>query len=629
MPQGAYYSLSGVIRADAGGQTRALLMRNRLFAQYTSIRPTVLTVDSQPVYPEVRKALRAAGQLVPGMTMLNLYEDLRVADFTAEPPVGEPLEDLDRFEARPEPHPDGSVYRTRYVHRESKAPQAIDYHRPDGSRYLRIPESDALKQSQGYVLLNENEQPIKRFQKIGELYRFWLHWLTPADQRAFIISDSRFTLAHLVPFKSPRFHVMHLMHNVHTGMPRLWNSKFAPSYGPLLNDVRYIDGLVTLTPTQRQDVIDRFGQTNNLFVVPNPVELPERPSTPPARDPKRFVAVARLETQKRLEDAIRAFARVLKRVPDATFDIYGKGALEDKLQREIDDLGVGHAVRLVGYDPNARNTLWTATGFLMTSRNEGYPLATLESMSHGCPVISYDIKYGPKDQITEGVDGFLVRPGDLDGFADRVVELAENPELAQRMSEASYKKAEKHDYRAFLKDWRAVLTSVVKQKKSRVTITGMKLSETSVEHEIGLGSKRIRRPVNATSGRPHTFLVGGRLDIEISGDKGGLTASDVVVHAVCDKTAALTRVPVTFSRKGTTVRFEATVDPQQVFDELGPDSTTARLRLTYICNNFSWRADLGREARQPGPYEINFDRTDRLVLGHTPRQHPDPARGEV
>ena len=59
----------------------------------------------------------------------------------------------------------------------------------------------------------------------------------------------------------------------------------------------------------------------------------------------------------------------------------------------------------------------------MTSSFEGYPLSTLESMGRGCPVVSYDIKYGPREQITDGVDGFLVPPGDTELLAQRVIEL--------------------------------------------------------------------------------------------------------------------------------------------------------------------------------------------------------------
>ena len=618
MPDGAYFSLSGLIRDDAGGQTRALLMRNRLFAEYTTIRPTVLTFDSGPVYPEVRKALRRAGQLVPGMRLLNLHEDLRIADLSGEPVVDARLDDISGYQQTTEIHPDGTLYRIRYVDRVTQTLQLTDYYRADGSRYLRAAETESMRKSIGYLLLNQDEQPVRSYRAVRELYRFWIRWIAPPDQRIFIISDSRFTLAHVVPFRSPRFHVMHLMHNVHTAMPRTWNAPFAPSYGPLLDGIRHLDGLVTLSNWQREDVIKRYGRTDNLFVVPNPVDIPARQDPPPPRRRKHFVAVSRLEHQKRLEDAVRIFARVLKQVPDATFDIYGSGVQRSLLQREIDDLGVGHAVRLRGYDPNARNELWTATGFVMTSRYEGYPLASLESMSHGCPVISYDIKYGPRDQISDGVDGFLIKEGDLDGFAERIVELCDSPGTVDRMSSAAYEKAGRHDYRAFLADWCRVLNTVVDQKNSRVDITGVKLSDERIEYQRAVPGVPtiIRRRVTPNAGRPRPFTVSGRLDISITGNKNRLAGARLELHAICDTTAAMAPVPVTFTRKGSVIRFDATVDPRSVFEALGPDSLNARLRLIFVCANFSWRKNLGRSAARPGPYEVSFGADNRVLLSH-------------
>ena len=51
MPEGQYFSLSGIITPACGGQTRALLMRNRLLAQHAGIEPTLLTFDRRPHYP--------------------------------------------------------------------------------------------------------------------------------------------------------------------------------------------------------------------------------------------------------------------------------------------------------------------------------------------------------------------------------------------------------------------------------------------------------------------------------------------------------------------------------------------------------------------------------------------------
>ena len=92
---------------------------------------------------------------------------------------------------------------------------------------------------------------------------------------------------------------------------------------------------------------------------------------------------------------------------------------------------------LRGYDPHAREALWNASAFLMTSEYEGYPLSTLEAMSQGCPVVSYDIRYGPREQIADGVDGFVVPEGDEAALAERVVELLRSPELVRRMSAAA------------------------------------------------------------------------------------------------------------------------------------------------------------------------------------------------
>ena len=168
-----------------------------------------------------------------------------------------------------------------------------------------------------------------------------------------MISDSRFALAHIMPMRDQRFHVMHLMHNTHTVGARRWNSPLsAGTTSRCWSRIRHLDGLVTLTHRQREDVQERYGATNNLFVVPNPVG-PARPRPDPLPDASRarFAIVSRLENQKRLEHAVRAFALVLKEEPDAQLDIYGDGNLRVPLQHLIDELGVGARSILRGHDP--------------------------------------------------------------------------------------------------------------------------------------------------------------------------------------------------------------------------------------------------------------------------------------
>ena len=245
-----------------------------------------------------------------------------------------------------------------------------------------------------------------------------------------------------------------------------------------------------------------------------------RPDPLPVREQKRFTILTRLEPQKQLEHAIQAFALVLKEEPDAKLDIYGDGAERLMLENEIAKLGVGSSVTLKGHDPSARQALWSATGFLMSSRFEGYPLATLESMSHGCPVISYDIKYGPREQITHGVDGYLVEPGDVQGMADRVVEMIRNPALVARMSEAAFDKAEAHGHVAFLKDWRHALNEVIRKKDRRTRLRSVKLTVTQLGYAQGLSA-----PVH----RAASHLPEGLSKVRLAAQLAGQSSSSSLV----------------------------------------------------------------------------------------------------
>ena len=198
-----------------------------------------------------------------------------------------------------------------------------------------------------------------------------------------------------------------------------------------------VDAFVTLTARQRDEIAARRGRTSNMHVVANPVTIPPAPDPPPARDPLRATVLARLSPQKQLVHAVAAWERVVAAVPGARLDIYGEGPERELVESAIAERGLGEAVAMRGFDPGARDALWTSSALLLTSVFEGYPLSTLEAMARGCPVVSYDVRYGPREQITDGVDGFVVPDGDVAALAARVVELLRSPELVARMSAAA------------------------------------------------------------------------------------------------------------------------------------------------------------------------------------------------
>jgi poly(glycerol-phosphate) alpha-glucosyltransferase len=113
------------------------------------------------------------------------------------------------------------------------------------------------------------------------------------------------------------------------------------------------------------------------------------------------------------------------RASAVTLDIFGDGPERPRVEAAIAKADGG--ITLHGYDPDASSHLSESSFLLLSSRSEGFPLVLVEAMAAGCLPIAYDIAYGPADIIRNGVNGFLVTPGDVQGLADAIDRLVHLP----------------------------------------------------------------------------------------------------------------------------------------------------------------------------------------------------------
>jgi poly(glycerol-phosphate) alpha-glucosyltransferase len=579
LPQGRYLSCAFRVAADAGGQTRALLLRNRFFAE-AGARPELITLGAAVDLAEREAELRERGLLADGVRTHNIYEHFRAHGWGDAAPTGEELRDLSQWKIG-EDGRDGEPWRVTY--RPPDEPRAIyDYLRPDGTPWLRIPAFGLAGGSSGrgtLLQVGPDGAVVGRYDAARQWFRRWLRELASEGQeRTFLFIDSRYVVPHIVPLRATKLYLVYVMHNLHVQRPFRWDSETTLAYKRVLDRIGDVDAMVTLTERQREDLAERRGRRSNMFVVPNPVAPPAVPAPLPPRDPHRVAIVARLEAQKRLQDAIAAFAQVVEAVPAARLDIYGDGSKRADLQAEIERRGLQENVVLRGFDPEARDALWSASAFLMTSSFEGYPLSTLESMSRGCPVVSYDIKYGPREQITDGVDGFLVPRGDVDGLAKRVVELLTSPELVARMSEAAGATAAGFGAEAFVARWGEVLRSAGRQRRYRTRIDGAELATERL---------RVRR------GR---LQFDGVVSVDGASRSATLDEAEVVLDAVDDASGAVTPVPLKVERVEGEPRLRARTAAGLLGGPKVPEG--ARLRLRVLWRNSVWETELGADGDQ-------------------------------
>ena len=159
-------------------------------------------------------------------------------------------------------------------------------------------------------------------------------------------------------------------------------------------------------------------------------------------EPPTFLYVGRLKRYKGVEVAIRALAEARRERPDLTLDIAGTGDDGDRLRQIAGALGLGSAVRFLGFvtEERKRELFRTAWANLFPSPKEGWGLTVMEAAACGTPSVASDSP-GLRDSVRPGETGFLVPHGDAPALAGRMLELAGNLALVERLGAAARRHA--------------------------------------------------------------------------------------------------------------------------------------------------------------------------------------------
>ena len=114
---------------------------------------------------------------------------------------------------------------------------------------------------------------------------------------------------------------------------------------------------------------------------------------------------------------------------DACLCMVGDGPDRDALERRAYDLGIVRRTCFSsGIRKRWRRTTRPSTRSILPSANEGTPVSAIEALAAAKPVVATRVG-GVPDVVREGIDGFLVEPGDIEAMADRLARLAGDPEL--------------------------------------------------------------------------------------------------------------------------------------------------------------------------------------------------------
>jgi len=228
--------------------------------------------------------------------------------------------------------------------------------------------------------------------------------------------------------------------------PKLSRALLALEVGALRHWVDRVIAVGWETATAHQERLRGV----EIEVLPNAVPTP----LPLAEDERRkrrdelgvdddtclCIGVGRLARAKNFMMLIEAFAELGRIAPTARLCIVGEGSRRPNLEQRIEELGLHGRVSLLGLRLDVEALLASSDVFVSASDYEGLPLATLEAMQAGLPVVA--TRVGDVPHVVTPETGRLVEKGDREGLVRELAALVEDEDLRRELGDAGRRRAE-------------------------------------------------------------------------------------------------------------------------------------------------------------------------------------------
>jgi glycosyltransferase involved in cell wall biosynthesis len=209
---------------------------------------------------------------------------------------------------------------------------------------------------------------------------------------------------------------------------------------------KFTDALIAISPRIKSDLLDTYqiGQRERVHVIPLGFHLDDllaidgttrasaRASLGIDAGSLAVTTVGRLTAIKQQNLFLEAAKNLASSSSRFVFLVVGDGELRHELEQQAARLGIAAQVTFLGWRGDLQ-TIYAATDvFVLTSRNEGTPVALIEAMAAGVSCVSTDVG-GVRDVIVDSTCGVVVPPEDVEALTDAVAMLANLPVTREEM----------------------------------------------------------------------------------------------------------------------------------------------------------------------------------------------------
>lgn len=218
---------------------------------------------------------------------------------------------------------------------------------------------------------------------------------------------------------------------------------------------KFAKNIITLTKEDK-NYFEKNLKSKNIVQIYNPTPYENVIKT--NCNSKIALAVGRLVKVKGFDKLLNIWSNIEKNESEWELHIVGTGEEKNNLLNLKEELGLKR-LKFIEHTKDIEKHYQEASIYLMTSRFEGLPMTLIEAQSFGLPIISYDIKTGPRDIIINNKNGYLIENDNLDMFVENFLDLANNNEKRLNFSQNSYNDSKRFNTNSIVKRWEEVLNS--------------------------------------------------------------------------------------------------------------------------------------------------------------------------
>ncbi|EHJ09171.1 glycosyltransferase [Staphylococcus simiae] len=467
------YTITSTLPRTHGGRTKSLLDRIKFLDESLGIENIVLTTNYNINYPDVYQKFLNEGKITQNTKFENIYEWLSNYKIFQKPKnkwFNRPKflkvdKEIKQYESKKDNHnslikyfdqgkyilgrkyqkrkniliyelfidPDtekvkerwdyskyGVLHKKTFFNTKTDNIHMVEYLDVEGNVYCKKYFQNNNQNTLDYIQIYQNNIPFKAFSTEKKLFKFYFE--RKFKDEDIVFNDARLLDGALLKQNNKTKNIL-VLHSSHQK-----EGQISKSYKFALENYEKVEKYIVLTHKQKEDIQKKYHIPNQKFqIIPHTI----KPYGKKNKENKlnRFVYIGRLAKEKQINHIIEAFKIVRDYGYDTRLVIFGSDVDNCKkdLINLIEQYNINHYVEFKKYTNSPLMEFQKSQASLLTSKYEGFGLTAIESIEVGCPVIAYDIDYGPSEIIQNGKNGYLVEPNNINELSKVMIKIIENP----------------------------------------------------------------------------------------------------------------------------------------------------------------------------------------------------------